>query len=198
MERILIACADVGSVKKGRFGWADNEGGAGTLPSELTAKVAAALVQGRSVALGFECPMFVPVQTEEVELGKQRTGEDGRPWSAGAGCAALVTGMVQAAWILRAIHDRCPSTRAYTNWEEFRRSAHGLLLWEAFVSGTSKGSGHVNDAKLAVEAFERRLPTPETDVDAINPMSLAGLALLWSGLLVSTDVLRQPCLVIKA
>jgi hypothetical protein len=199
MHGLLFACADVGSVKKGNFGWADSEGSEGTKPSELAAKVAAALSEKRSVALGFECPLHVPVPDAERELGKGRGGEGSRPWSAGAGCAALATGLVQAAWTLGEIRKQSPLTvGAYLDWRTFEEAGSGLLVWEAFVSGAGKGSGHVDDAARAVKAFAARLPRPETDLCASNPMSLGGFALLWSGWLISTEALKQPCIAIKA
>ena len=199
MNRLLVACADVGSVTKGNFGWADSDGDEGILPSELAAKVAAALSDQRPVALGFECPLFVPLPEAESELGKRRTGEGNRAWSAGAGCGALATGLVQAAWTLRAIRERCPgSVGAHLDWKSFKEGGGGIFIWEAFVSGSGKGSGHVNDAAIAVNAFKRKLPCPETDLHATNPVSLAGLALLWAGWPVGTEALRQSCIAIKA
>ena len=198
MKKILVACADVGSVAKGKFGWADSDGAQGTKPSQLAIKVATALIEDRPVALGFECPLFVPLPDAENELGRSRPGEGDRSWSAGAGCGALATGLVQAAWTLREIRKQCPPTvRAHLKWESFEKGGLGLLVWEAFVSGTAKGAGHVHDARLAVEAFSARLPKPVTDIHAINPMSLIGFALTKSGWPIGSDALGQPCLVIK-
>lgn len=91
----------------------------------------------------------------------------------------------------------------------FPPTAHTLLgtglkllvaaCWcEAFVSGASKGSGHIADARLAVEAFVKRLPQAETEVRANNPMSLAAIALLRAGWQVGFEALHLQCLVIKA
>ena len=199
MIQLLVVCADVGSVARGNFGWADCDGSCGTRPSELAEKVAAALSDKRPVALGFECPLFVPLPEAESELGQRRMGEGNRAWSAGAGCGALATGLVQAAWTLREIRKRCPSSvEAHLDWRSFNKDGSGLLLWEAFVSGSAKGSGHVDDADIAVRAFKKRLPTPKTDLHATNPVSLAGLALLWAGWPVGTEALRQSCIAIKA
>jgi hypothetical protein len=199
MDRLLIACADVGSVAKGNFGWADSDGEEGANPSEFAAKAARAISEGRPVALGFECPLFVPLPHAERELGKGRAGEGGRPWSAGAGCGALATGLVQATWTLTEIRKRCPAaSNAHLDWATFNIASRGLLLWEAFVSGARKGADHVADARRAVSAFEAKLPLPETDIIAVNPVSLAGLALLRAGWPVGLDALTQPCLAIKA
>lgn len=199
MHRLLIVCADVGSIKNGNFGWADSDGAKGVKPSSLAAKVSAALYESRPVALGFECPLYLPLPGEELNLGRSRDGEGSRPWSAGAGCASLATGLVQAAWILREIRKLSVCTvGAHLNWDNFESAGSGLLLWEAFVSRAGKGSGHIDDAALAVKAFKAKLPRPKTDLQAPNPLSLAGCALLWSGWLISSEALRQPCIAIKA
>ncbi len=199
MDRLLIACADVGSVSNGNFGWADSDGFEGNKPSGLVDRAAVALAAGRPIALGFECPLFVPLPEAEDQLGKGRIGEGSRAWSAGAGCGALATGLVQATWILSELRKQChPSCRAHLAWDGFEAAGCGLLVWEAFVSGASKGSGHIADARLAIEAFAKRLPQPETEVRAINPISLAGFALLRAGWPVGFEALNLPCLVIKA
>lgn len=132
MNGLLIACADVGSIKKGNFGWADSDGAKGAKPSELAAKVSAALSESRPVALGFECPLYLPLPGDELNLGRCRDGEGSRPWSAGAGCAALATGLVQAAWTLREIRKPSVCTvGAYLDWGNFESAGSGLLLWEA-------------------------------------------------------------------
>lgn len=199
MDRLLIACADVGSVPNGNFGWADSDGFEGNKPSGLVGRTAAALAAGRPVALGFECPLFIPLPEAEDQLGKGRIGEGSRAWSAGAGCGALATGLVQATWTLAEIRKQCPHPcHAHLSWDGFEAAGCGLLVWEAFVSGASKGSGHISDARLAVEAFAKRLPRPETEVQASNPMSLAGFALLRAGWPLGIEVMDLPCLVIKA
>jgi hypothetical protein len=40
---------------------------------------------GQAVALGFECPLFVPVPEQALRLGAARPGEKNRSWSAGRG-----------------------------------------------------------------------------------------------------------------
>ena len=65
----VIYAADIGSVTAGHFWWAldvDNESlhvehSAGTEIADLVEAVARDLDGRRGVALGFECPLFVPV-----------------------------------------------------------------------------------------------------------------------------------------
>jgi hypothetical protein len=102
-----VYCADIGSVVNRCFGWAVASGPNADVDEAddiegLTAAVAQALAAGDKVALGFECPLFVPLPDDPKELTKARDGEGSRPWSAGAGCGALATGLTQTVWILSA------------------------------------------------------------------------------------------------
>jgi hypothetical protein len=197
---LLVACADIGSVAAGNFGWWSSEGGSGREPT-LAASVAAALNNDQPVALGFECPLFVPLAEDESQLTRARPGEGSRAWSAGAGCGALATGLVQVAWVLRAIQAALKSPRTgYLDWEAFASAQSGLLLWEAFVSGGAKMSTHIADAQAAGEAFVHSLPNPKS-INAIacsTPVySLVGAAMLRTGWSHSPEVLAQACLVVK-
>ncbi len=72
MQNPVVVCADVGSVAKGNFGWWSSEGHGGSQPSTLADHVAAALNTGARVALGFECPLFVPLVEDENLLTRAR------------------------------------------------------------------------------------------------------------------------------
>jgi len=197
-----IACADIGSVSQGNFAWDASDGAAGTLPSELAAHVARLLNSRESVALGFECPLFVPVPECEGDLGKGRPGEGSRPWSAGAGAGALATGLVQVAWVLARTRTliTVPAS-GHLQWDAFSSASPGsLLVWEAFVSGAAKGSNHMEDARLAVQAFKESLPSPASAsaVRVQGPVhSLAGAALLSSDWSSKLALLNQECIVIR-
>jgi len=201
MQSLAIVCADVGSVAKGNFAWWSTEGPVGYLPSELAAHVAALLNVSMPVALGFECPLFVPLADEEMALTSARPGEGGRPWSAGAGCGALTTGLVQVTWTLQRIREslRCTPS-AYLSWPRFAKAASGLFLWEAFVSGDAKSEEHARDAQAGAEAFRDSLPDPPAAnaVTCGGPVhSLVGAALLRTGWTDDIAVLLEPCLVLR-
>jgi len=206
--KLTIYCADIGSVPKGRFGWARShadEAGIerhreGTEIVELVDAVAEDVTVGWAVALGFECPLFVPVPTQVLCLGKARRGDGNRSWSAGAGAAALATGLVEVAWILSELRRRCPSTKAHLDWSSFADAGSGLFLWEAFVSAGAKAGTHVDDAAIAVGTFRDALPDPSAAnaVGAERPLSLLGAALIWSGWTDDLNLLDTPCLVIRA
>jgi hypothetical protein len=199
---VAVICADIGSVVQGHFGWCGDAGSEGNAPSSLARHVAGLLSVGRPVALGFECPLFVPLVETEMALTCARPGEGSRAWSAGAGCGALATGLVQVAWVLQQVLGHLGQRQGvFLSWAAFEQAASGLFLWEAFVSGSRKGANHVADARLGARAFVAALPNPQAAnaVLCTSPVySLAGAALLRSGWSTDINLLSQPCLVIKA
>lgn len=129
-------------------------------------------------------------------------GEGSRAWSAGAGCGALATGIVQVTWLLREIQRKTTSSvPAFLSWPAFIESTAGLYLWEAFVTGGAKRGSHLADAKAGVEAFIAGLPDP-TLVNAVtcvsDVQSLVGAAMLRTGWTTSPRILQEPCLVVRA
>jgi hypothetical protein len=102
LESLVIYCADIGSVAQGRFGWARQLVGPararlaqGTDIRQLAEAAATDLRRGTSVALGFECPLFVPVPDDPMRLTSARRGEGNRPWSAAAGAGSLAVGLTE-------------------------------------------------------------------------------------------------------
>lgn len=206
--KLAVYCADVGSIKQGNFGWARAEWPAcelerhrgGTEIVELVDAVAEDLDAGIPVALGFECPLFVPVPKDPFRLGAARPGEGSRSWSAGAGTGALATGLVQAAWVLGELRQRRPDDHLHLDWPTFEADGTGLFLWEAFVTDKAKAETHVDDAIVAVACFTSALPDPRSAslVTAERPLSLVGAAALWAGWTADPEVIRTPCLVLRA
>ena len=205
MDDIAIFCADIGSVKKDNFGWAGiilSEPDctlSGERMEDLAEEVSKALKEKRRVALGFECPLFVPLDSEPLKLTRKRKGE-ARPWSAGAGVAVLGTGLVQTTWLLNRIREGIQEQPpAFLDWPSFAESKNGLFLWEAFVTGSAKGETHVDDALVAVTAFKKALPDP-CSVNIISeqaPLSLMGTVLLRTGWSNELSILSESCLVIS-
>jgi hypothetical protein len=197
----IVICADIGSVKNNNFAWWSASGDSGTTPSSLASNLAEQLNASRPVALGFECPLFVPLAEDELNLTKSRLGEGSKPWSAAAGCSALTTGLVQVAWVLQAIRQKLssPST-AFLEWTPFKESGTGLLIWEAFVTGSGKGSNHIEDARAGTMGFIRALPEPDRAmaITINSPVySLVGAALLRTGWSADVGILNTPCIVMR-
>lgn len=124
MAQIAICCADIGSVQGGKFGWASCPEAADAdhaSPRSLVRFVAERLEANVKVALGFECPLWVPVAGEPSDLTKARHGEGNRAWSAGAGAGSLATGLTEIAWILDRIHHEVPRAESFSTGRTSRR-----------------------------------------------------------------------------
>ena len=208
-----VYCADIGSMqaKAGNsFGWAGLSIGPNGQQSswqrgkdiqELADAVADGLNQGAKVALGFECPLWVPVRGDRKKLTSGRSGEGNRAWSAEAGPRSLATGLTQVSWILREIREKSVNAEAFLDWNPYGNSERELFIWEAFVSKEAKTDSHIGDAKVAVSAFFDALPSLETSITeppGSQTRSLIGAALLWASWSKDLSLLHQPCTVIKA
>jgi hypothetical protein len=68
----------------------------------------------KSIALGFECRLFMPVPPSADDLSKGRQGEGARAMFAQAGAAVNTLGVHQAAWILRKIHQSGAGSYQFT------------------------------------------------------------------------------------
>ena len=207
VRSLAIYCADIGSISAGNFAWARGERRAtvritntGEDIAELADRIVLDFQARQPVALGFECPLFLPVRPDPDTLTSQRNGERGRPWSVRAGAQVLVTGLAQTLWLLQTL--RRPRVRPFLDWEAFTRAGKGLFLWEAFV--LSRGRSHEEVAVTAVRLFARRIPrtgsTTElrTDVRENVVHSLIGAALLRTGWSKDLRLLERPCVVVKA
>lgn len=210
MNKLVIYAADIGSVKGDNFGWFRRSANSfdaaarshGRHPADLVAEMVEDFERGAPVALGFECPLWVDLPEAAEDLTRGRDGEGVRPWSAGAGCGALATGLVQTAWILRELRAAAPEAKAFLKWGEFVEAKTGLFLFEAFVTGTAKSDTHEGDAKKAADAFAAALPDPST-ASSVTPrgsevVSLIGAALVRTGWTTDPSVLGQASVVIRA
>jgi hypothetical protein len=203
---IVAYAVDAGSIPKGRFAWACSKDRSAWSSSidELAEAIAADLRGRRKVALGFECPLFIPVSDEPDELGKARDGEctpetGSKPFTAAAGACATMTGLPSLAWVLRAVHEGAPEAKATTRWDAFESGDAEVFVWEAFVSGKEKTNSHQSDALAAMEAFEKSLSAMSTPtrVTCENPLSLAGTAILWAGMSDDLSLLHDAAVVLR-
>ena len=70
--------------------------------------------------------MFVPVPAEPRRLGKARSGEGDRSWSAAPDAGALATGVVQKAGILAELSYSSPvGLVAHFDWDVFAAPVQG-------------------------------------------------------------------------
>lgn len=205
---LQVFCADVGSIARGKFAWARRHPGhsqeevhAPANIESLSAAVAFQLEKGAPVALGFEMPLVLPIPLDWHKLGKARPNDTMAPaWSSQIGASAMATGIVQAGWVLRAVHERCPEVQLHLGWDRFTESRSGLLLWEAFVTRDAKGETDEEDAAIGVAAFCDRLPAPDDpeSSEIEGPFSLAAALGGWAGWEIDQNELRRACIVVRA
>ncbi|MDD2904286.1 MAG: hypothetical protein PHU44_17810 [Syntrophales bacterium] len=216
MESMVIFCADIGSIPKQNFAWARGEVFGNNLKKIITGEDINKLVDMAAqdinsnvvVAIGFECPLFIPIRNKPQQIGSARVGRNGRnaegsrSWSASAGAMVLATGIPQTFWILKEIYSRVKSKEvpAFMDWKEFVKAEKGIFLWEAFVTSHAKGESHQEDAKKAVQTFAEALPNIEENnaVHEIEVISLIGTVLVATGWSSNLSLLKKSCLVIKA
>jgi hypothetical protein len=210
---VAIGCVDVGA--PGNVGWAvleDRRCRHGGDPVELIPRLIAALDRGL-LALGFECPLFVPRRADPDSLTQCRIGEVGVYWSGGPGGGVLAAGLVQVRWILDEIVRLRPATSGTTRWKEFQDGKCNLLLWEAFIASSTNlrvapdlslytdavGKPHERDAIAGALVAQELLKNqePRSDFTSEPATSLAGMQLLATGLASDTSLLNEECLVFR-
>jgi hypothetical protein len=213
LENRSIYAVDVGTTRNGRaggpaFAWAcvgkaplGNGVACSSAIEQLAVEIERDLLAGRSVALGFESPLFIPVPADPTRLSSGREGDGARSWSAPAGLAVTTLGVHQSAWILRRLSQQLSGavrfTLDYHLWPPKDRTPT-LLLWEAFVSGKAHRE-HARDAASAATYFLAN----EGDLEAVaigrseTPISLIGAVALWSGWSRDFDLLHTGTLVLR-
>jgi hypothetical protein len=204
IDSISIFAVDVGSQKN--FAWVSCVGIQGEDGDSLVDAITIQFAAGRRVALGFECPLFIPVPHRWSDIGKRRVGEGNRSWSAGGGATVTTYGLHEVAWILARLREvGNTDTPIFFSPENWLSSAEPcLLLWEAFVTGKDKGQNHADDAKLACEAFQRLMNRNDWDEarqvktgNEAQSMNLAAFAAKWAGWSISASELKTELLVVK-
>ena len=203
INNLSIFCADIGSIKSKKFGWAAMIGEiylSDNSINNFASKIADEIKNKRKVALGFECPLFVPIRSDPEKVNSARNGEGNRSWSAGAGTGALATGLVEVLWVMNKINELLGyPPKAQLKWSKFI-SSDSVFLWEAFVTSTAKGIDHSDDAFIAVKRFRNSLPNLElaNSIQEEQVLSLVGAAALRAGWSHEVSLLSEKCIVIKA
>jgi len=201
-QDLLIAAVDVGG--RANIGWStsDGDGDTGNMTiDELVAQLGSGLEDGRSVALGVEAPLYLPIAETEEAINSQRAGEGNRSWSASSGSSVATLGIHQLAYILRKLKDvnaECPTPR-------FGRPDVGdelsFTVWEAFVSGDAKGDDHEQDARIAINHLVNRLNDAEWQSD-LRPsgtvVNIAAAATLATWPEADPSLMTSACAVVKA
>lgn len=218
LEQIVVYAVDIGTTNvqrgqdHGNVGWvrtcSEDDEAAGHDLDELWRLVVLDLDAGRPVAIGFECPLFIPLPSDSAGLCKQRVGDAGMPWNYGAGIYAMGIGLQEMTFVLdrMAANASIPPTPTLV-WAELVAGAAQLFVWEAFVTKAGKrnlpAEPHIDDARKAAEDFWDCIRSGG-DVDAASDVtekvvvSLVGTAILRSGLSTDLGLLGVPCLVLRS
>src|SRR5580704_208934 len=139
---LAVFVADIGSVTRGNFGWASHPEYKDVDHTSIRAMGDAIFETAKGgfrIALGVECPLFIPCPEDGTQLGKARTGEGTLAWSAQIGATAAILGLQELCWVLRYARAKLPGDpKATLDWDDFETGSHVLFLWEAFISGKAK------------------------------------------------------------
>ncbi len=216
LERLppVIACVDVGSPKAGSVGWAIRDKDTVQTGQDLYGLMDAlmpAIQRHRKMALGFECPLYIPLRESPKEMTKCRRGER-LAWSTGAGATVLSIGLAQVHWVLtELIKHGMPKNRGTTQWASWSEGDSTLLLWEAYITqndgieipvdGIRGNTAHERDAAAGTWAMWHKLqrePVLSSDFGDEKVLSLIGMQLLATDQSKNTELLYAPCVVLKA
>lgn len=185
-----IVSIDMGSPKRGAFGWCDNRDREGNDVDKLLTL----LLKENYFAMGIEAPLFIPVRPEALkDFSGKRDFESSRPWSAGAGACVTTINLGFLGSFLARIHQENPQIAVTTDIDAWKaRKDNCILIWESFISGKSgaagKGNDHPEDARKALHLFEAEKFQTFSPSSYLNlPLAIAkevGMTTLASGILV--------------
>lgn len=213
-----VVGVDIGSVKApSKFAWAAVDSlerpvvTSGEDPASAVQAVVQSLTSDGCAVLSIEAPMAIPVPAPNGDdwqwLGRARTGEGNRPWSAGAGAGALATGIAQTAWMLSRLRALAPRATATTQTQRFHDGQAELLLTEAFVSATGKpipvvAGQHAADAEAAARATLTYLTHDAEDLSEVvcaprRAINLLAMLATWADLPIRPDEVHRDVLVIR-
>lgn len=213
VQQAVVACLDIGSPKKGNVGWAVLHGSGQETGRELGQFITVLvehLKEGRAVAIGFECPLYVPKRSDVNAMTDCRLGEVGLNWCGGPGASVLATGLVQVNWVAAQLAQHVRGATGTTRWREFASGLCQMFFWEAFITSRAGvvvvvdaadgASGHEQDALCGAVAFRNVEVTADefpSDFQDEPALSLIGLHLVESGLSRDTTLLSERCVVLK-
>lgn len=155
-EKPYIASIDMGSPKRGSFGWFDNQRRKGIDVDELLNL----LLEKNYFAMGIEAPLFIPVRPDTLkDFSGKRDFDSNHPWSAGAGACVTSINLGFLGSFLTRIHRENPDIAITTDIDAWKACKDNcILIWESFISGKSgasrKENGHLGDAGKALRLFE--------------------------------------------
>ena len=196
-----VAVIDIGSPKLGNLGWClietdtDREY-TGVHLDELF-PLLPKILERKGMLLGLEAPLFVPIRDDLMKITKGRLGESRRPWSAGAGAQVLALNLPIMVYLFEGIKKQVPSVDIGINETNFLSKPNQVAIFEALVSGSDKGSSHIEDATIMARScanYGKRKKLPSSileDEEGTRYFNLAAAALIRVGLINQPDALHQ-------
>lgn len=200
-----VAVVDVGSPKLGNLGWSawscrQDEETVGTHLDPLADWIAHASVD-EGLLLGLEAPLFVPIREDLLLATKARSGENPRPWSAGAGAQVLALNLPIMVYLFTKL--RGLGLTFCLQADAFTARPREVLLFEALVSGRDKGSSHIEDAAIMTHycqhyAQMRQLPPTQLKEEVgVRYFNLAACALRYCDLLLDDQAMHAALPIYK-
>ncbi len=188
---MLVIAVETGSLVGGPTRWAGRrhdddrpDASSGASSAELFDAVFHALHDGEQVALGFDCPLTVPVSPD------QGAAADADALVRQAEPAATRPGITELEQVLGQLGTWRPWTTVSTSLSRWKANT-SILEWQAVPAG---GSGAVT-ASAAADSFFRQLQTatgPGTEAAAGTVVNLAAATARQAGLFVDASELTLP------
>jgi hypothetical protein len=194
---VLVITVQTGSLggpagSLGSLGWAGRrhdddrpDASSGTSSAELFDAVFHALHDGEQVALGFDCPLTVPVSADQGAAAAQADADE-----LVRQAEPTATGITELGQLLGELGMWRPWTTVSTSLSRWKANT-SILVWEAVPA---EGSAAVT-ASAAADSFFRRLQTgsePGPEADAGTVVNLAAATARRAGLFVDPSELGRP------
>jgi hypothetical protein len=178
----------------GSVGWAGRrhdddrpDASSGASSAELFDAVFHALHDGEQVALGFDCPLTLPVSPDQ---GAAAAHADAGALAEQAELAATRPGITELGHLLGQLGTWRPWTTVSTSLSRWKANT-SILVWEAVPA---EGSATVT-ASAAADSFFRQLQAatePGTEAAAGTVVNLAAVTARHAGLFVDASELGRP------
>ena len=191
---MLVITVETGSPLGGPTRWAGRrhdddrpDASSGASSAELFNAVFHALHDGEQVALGFDCPLTLPVLPDQDAAAAPA---DADALVRQAEPAATRPGITELGYVLGQLGTWRPWTTVSTSLSRWKANT-SILVWEAVPA---EGSGGVT-ASAAADSFFRRLQTatePGTEAATGTVVNLAAATARRAGLFVDASELARP------
>jgi hypothetical protein len=194
---MLVIAMETQSSPSGRMRWAGRrhdddkpDATSGASRAELFDAVFHALHDGEQVALGFDCPLTMPVAPDKAGAAGQQSADD---LARLAEQAEDRPGIAELGQLLGELAMWRPWTTVSTSLSRWKANT-SVLVWEAVPA---RGSGAAS-ASVATESFFRRLRAAEPEAEPVagTVVNLAAAAARRAGLFVRAPELARSAVAI--